>query len=145
MNYLWIWLIAVVIFAVLEGVTYQIISIWFALGSIGAFLAAYAGLGLDAQLAVFAGIAVVCVLLLRPISMRLIKKHGITKTNANALIGKKVLITKRVCNRTGEGAGRVNGLEWSVRSADDDVTFEKDEEAVIERIEGVKLIVRKKV
>lgn len=144
MNYLLVWLIGVVVFAIIEAVTYQMVSVWFSIGSIGAFLIAYAGLGLNVQLIVFTAISIVMLLLLRPISMKLFKRHGTTKTNVNALIGEEVLITKHVDNINSEGEGRVKGLFWSVRSIDDNVYFEKGETAIIERVEGVKLIVKKK-
>lgn len=71
MNYLLVWLIGVVVFAIIEAVTYQMVSVWFSIGSIGAFLIAYAGLGLNVQLIVFTAISIVMLLLLRPISMKL--------------------------------------------------------------------------
>ena len=44
MEYLIVWLIGVAVFAGIEAVTYQMVSVWFSIGSIGAFLTAYAGL-----------------------------------------------------------------------------------------------------
>ncbi|MDO5396358.1 MAG: NfeD family protein [bacterium] len=144
MEYLIVWLIGVAVFAGIEAVTYQMVSVWFAIGSIGAFLTAYAGLGLNQQLAVFIILSIGTLLLLRPLSMKLLKRHGKTKTNVDALAGREVLITQRVDNRASEGEGRINGLSWTVRSADSDVIIEKGETAIIERVEGVKLIVKKK-
>ena len=144
MNYLVVWLIGIVVFATLEAATYQLVCVWFAVGSIGAFLAAYVGLGLNIQIAMFVAVSVVALLLLRPISMKFVKRKGITKTNVNALEGKEVLITKNVVNRTSDGEGKINGLTWSVRSTDDNVTIEAGETAEIVRVEGVKLIVKKK-
>lgn len=144
MEYLIVWLIGVAVFAGIEAVTYQMVSVWFSIGSIGAFLTAYAGLGLNQQLAVFIILSVATLLLLRPVSMRFLKRHGKTKTNIDALTGREVLITHRVDNRASEGEGKINGLTWTVRSADSDVILEKGEIAVIERVEGVKLIVKKK-
>ena len=136
MDYLIIWLIGVALFAGIEALTYQLVSIWFSIGSIGAFLAAYAGL--------FIALSIGALLLLRPLSMRFMKRNGETKTNVNALIGREVLITKRVDNRASEGEGKINGLVWLVRSTDENIVIESGEIAVIERVEGVKLIVKKK-
>jgi membrane protein implicated in regulation of membrane protease activity len=144
MEFLIIWLVAVVIFALLEAVTYQLVCIWFAIGSIGGFLAAYAGLGLNSQMVIFLILSVLALICLRPLSVKLFKKGKGTKTNVDALVGRDVLITKRVNNNTSEGEGKINGLIWTVRSSDDAVSFEKDEIARIERVEGVKLIVKKK-
>ena len=68
-------------------------------------------------------------------------KNRTLKTNADSLIGKKVYITKDVNNIEGSGEGRINGADWSVRSSDGSV-ITKGTSAVVERIEGVKLIVR---
>lgn len=144
MDYLIIWLIGVALFAGIEALTYQLVSIWFSIGSIGAFLATYAGLGLNIQLGVFIALSIGTLLLLRPLSMRFMKRNGETKTNVNALIGREVLITKRVDNRASEGEGKINGLVWLVRSTDENIVIESGEIAVIERVEGVKLIVKKK-
>ena len=144
MEYLIVWLIGVALFAGIEALNYQLVSIWFSIGSIGAFLAAYAGLGLNVQLGVFIALSIGALLLLRPLSMKLMKRNGKTKTNVNALIGREVLITKRVDNRVSEGEGKINGLVWLVRSTDDDTVIEDGEIAVVDRVEGVKLIVKKK-
>lgn len=143
MEYLIIWLIAVVAFAVLEAVTYQMVCVWFSIGAIGAFLTAYAGLGLNIQLGVFLVISIIALICLRPLSMRFFKK-GITKTNVDALVGQDVYITKKVNNITSEGEGKIKGMTWTVRSESDSVTFEPEEIASVVRVEGVKLIVKKK-
>ena len=143
MEYLLIWLAAIVVFAVLEAVTYQMICIWFSIGAIGAFLAAYAGLGLNIQLGVFIVLSVAALISLRPLSIRLLKK-GVTKTNVDAFIGQDVYITKKVNNITSEGEGKSKGLTWTVRSDNDSVLFEPGEIAEVVRVEGVKLIVKKK-
>lgn len=144
MEYLLIWLIAIVVFAALEAATYQMICIWFAVGSIGAFLGTYAGVGFNMQMIIFILLSVICLVCFRPLSIRFLKKNTGIKTNVDALVGKEILITKDVDNIKAEGEGKVNGLPWTVRSADDSVKFEAGEIAYIERVEGVKLIVRKR-
>lgn len=143
MSYLLIWLMALIAFAVLEAVTYQLVCIWFSIGAIGAFLTAYAGLGLDVQLGVFIILSVLALAALRPVSVRLLKKDVI-KTNVDAVIGQDVYITKKVNNITSEGEGKSKGLTWTVRSDSDAVTFEPGDTATVVRVEGVKLIVKKK-
>ncbi len=143
MEFLVLWLVGVVVFAVLEAVTYQMICIWFSIGAIGAFLTAYAGLGLDFQLGVFLALSVIALIALRPLSVRFLKK-GITKTNVDAIIGMDVYITRKVNNITAEGEGKIKGMTWTVRSETDSVTFEPEEVATVVRVEGVKLIVKKK-
>ena len=141
-NMVWIWLIGTIIFVVLEAVTYQIVSIWFALGAVGALIAKAAGATFAMQMAIFIGVSVLCLVCLRPVSRKLIKNKTVN-TNVDSLLGRQVLITKEVNNLQGTGEGKVGGMVWTVRSADDTVIGE-GETAVCERVEGVKLIVKRK-
>lgn len=133
------WLIAVAVFVVIEALTYQLVSIWFAIGAAGALVAFVCGAGLPVQIAVFVVVSVVMLAALRPASMKLVSKRRI-KTNADELEGKTVLITEEVNNLMGTGAGRVGGMVWTVRSESDEV-IPVGSSAKIVRIEGVKLIV----
>lgn len=135
-----IWLAGIVAFIILEAATYQLISIWFVIGAIGGMIAAMCGADFYVQMAVFLLISVVLLLLLRPVSMKLIKKQDF-KSNADSLIGKNILITEEVNNVRGTGQGKVNGMIWTVRSEKDEI-IEAGEIAEIGRIEGVKLIVK---
>lgn len=136
------WFAAVVAFVVLEAVSYQLVSIWFALGAVGGLIAKMAGASFNVQMAVFLAVSVVCLVSLRPLSKRLVK-HEETKTNAESLIGQDVLITKAVDNSRETGEGKINGMTWTVRSADGTYIAE-NEIAVAEEIKGVKLIVKRK-
>ena len=52
-------------------------------------------------------------------------------------------MTKDINNLRDEGQVVVDGMEWAARSSDSTVTFRKDEFVVVDRIEGVKMIVSK--
>ena len=58
-------------------------------------------------------------------------------------VKKKVMITEAVDNVRATGVAIASGLEWTARSKEDAVTFEKGEFAVVHAIEGVKLILVK--
>jgi membrane protein implicated in regulation of membrane protease activity len=137
-----IWLAAIIVFIVLEAVTYQIVSIWFAIGAVGGLIAAVLGAPFNVQMIVFIAVSIVMLICLRPISRKLVKSKA-EKTNVDGLIGKEVLITKEVNNIHSSGEGKVGGSVWTVRSSDDSV-IKENEVAVIEKIEGVKLIVKEK-
>ncbi len=137
-----LWLIGVVVFAVLEGVTYQMISIWFMFGAMGGLIASLVTDSFLAQMVVFLAISILLLAVLRPLSMKLVKNQDF-KSNTDGLIGKEVLITQEVSNIKGTGQGKINGMVWTVRS-EDDIPLPAGETAKIERIEGVKLIVSAK-
>ena len=132
-----IWILGIIAFIILETVTYQLVSIWFAIGALGGMIAAFSGVNFYVQMAVF-----ICILCLRPISMKFFKPRNV-ETNAQSLVGKEVLITSDVDNIRGLGEGKVDGKVWTVRSIDNSHVL-KGETAVIEKIEGVKLIVKRK-
>ena len=138
MSYLWLALILA--FVVVESVTYQLLCIWFALGSIGGLITSLITDNQTAQIVVFLIISVISLIALRPIAKKTFKSQDL-KTNVDGLKGKKVIITEDVCNIKSQGEGKVDGMVWTVRSADGK-DIPKDSIAVVEKVEGVKLIVK---
>ena len=63
-----IWLIAFVVFLVVEGVTTSLTSIWFAGGSLAALVVQVCGGGLYPQLAVFVAVSFLTLILIRPLA-----------------------------------------------------------------------------
>lgn len=138
----WVWLAGIIVFIVLEAVTYQIVSIWFALGAVGGLIAKAAGASFTVQMAIFIVISVICLLCLRPLSRKLLKNKK-ENTNVDSLLGKEVLVTKEVNNLLGTGEGKVSGMVWTIRSAGNEIIPE-GETVICEKVEGVKLIVKRK-
>lgn len=137
-----IWIIGIIAFVILEAVTYQLVSIWFAFGAIGGLIAAALGTDFYIQMTIFLIISLICILCLRPFSVKILKPRN-EQTNVDAMVGKDVLITDEVDNVKGLGSGKLDGKMWSVRSADDSI-IPSNSTVVVEKIEGVKLIVKRK-
>ena len=123
------WLIAMIVFIILELATMGITTIWFALGALAA-------------LAVAVAVSLITMFCFRKVAIGFFNKNR-EMTNAEGLIGKKGIVTENISNLHGAGQVTVSGLEWTARSTDDNVTFEKGEVVVIRAINGVKLIVEK--
>ncbi|MCC8195648.1 MAG: NfeD family protein [Ruminococcus sp.] len=136
------WLIAVIAFIVLEAVTYQLVSVWFVIGSLAGLLAAALGASVMVQVVVFVIVSALMLIILRPLSMKLLKPKGL-KTNTDRLIGEDVLITENVSNISGTGKGKISGMTWTVRSESGE-DIPENTVATVVRIEGVKLIVKAK-
>ena len=134
-----VWAVAIVVFLVIEAVTVGIASIWFALGSICALIAALLGAPTWLQIVWFLVISVLTLILTRPIVRKYVngKKQP---TNADRLIGGAAVVTEAISNIDGRGAVRVDGKEWSARSTDGS-TIEAGVHVKIVAIEGVKLMV----
>ena len=79
-------------------------------------------------------------LVCRPLAMKYFNKETI-QTNANSLIGKKAVVIQEIDNLAQTGQVRINDIEWTARSADDEKIGEGTV-VTIEEIRGVKLIVK---
>ena len=82
-----IWLIAFVVFLVVEGVTTSLTSIWFAGGSLAALVVQVCGGGLYPQLAVFVAVSFMLFLMVRPFAYKYLYGKR-TKTNVDSLTGR---------------------------------------------------------
>lgn len=136
-----IWLAAVIIFAVVEIVTIQLVAIWLAVGSVAAMIACTLGSPLWVQIMVFGAVSLILLLLTRPLVKRLIKVKPVS-TNADRLIGKAAIVTESIYNLKAHGTVVISGITWNARS-EDNSEIEKGEKVIIKAIEGSKLIVAK--
>ena len=133
------WLVAMVIFLAAEGMTVTLVSIWFAVGALGAIVVALLGGGLMLQVTVFLALAVALLLSLRSI----VRKHfnpRLTKTNVDSVIGATGIVTVPVNNIAALGQVQINGMEWSARSTSGS-HISAGTTVTVDRIEGVKVFV----
>ena len=139
----WIWLAILIAAVVVEIFTEQMISIWFVPGAIVAAILEFCNVSPIWQVVVFLVLAVAGIILTKTY---LIKKFPLPdhKTNIDAIIGEKCVVTERIDNYAGCGQAKVNGQIWSARGAHDEDTFEEGEILTVVAIEGVKLICVKK-
>ena len=135
----WIWLAALVMFAVLEASTSALVSVWFIGGSLAAMIAALLGAPIWLQLVLFFAVSAALLLLLRPIARKYMKTRTVP-TNVSSNLGKTAVVTAAIDNLRGVGAVKIGGVEWSARSADD-TPIEKDAVVRVTKIEGVKVFV----
>ncbi|MBQ9279016.1 MAG: NfeD family protein [Lachnospiraceae bacterium] len=142
MTWMVIWLIATAALIVMEIVSLGLTTIWFAGGALVAALTAYLDLHWLAQILVFAVVSLLLLFFTRPLAVKHLMKEP-EKTNVEGLIGKTGYVTKAINNLKAEGEVKLNGMEWTARSKDDEI-IEKDEEVIVDSISGVKLIVVKK-
>ena len=133
------WLAAMVIFIIAEATTVTLVSIWFAVGALGAILIALLGGGLTLQVTVFLALAIVLLIFLRGA----VRKHfapRITRTNVDSVIGATGIVVTPVNNIAALGQIQVNGVEWSARSTDG-THIGAGALVKVDKIEGVKVFV----
>lgn len=136
------WLVLFVILLVIEIFTMGLTTIWFAGGSLLAFVLAYIGFGLPVQIIVFLLASIILLVLTRPIAVKFFNKER-QKTNAESLIGQKAVVLERIDTLHGTGRAEVNGMEWSAKTDEPGEIIEAGTIVIIEGIQGVKLIVKK--
>ena len=133
------WLIAMVLFGVLEAVTVGLTSIWFAVGALAALIAASLGAFALVQVIVFLVVSFVTLLLVRPLAQRYINDRK-EPTNADRVIGQEAVVTQTIDNLRGEGQVSVSGAAWTARSQEE-APIPAGTRVRVLRIEGVKVIV----
>ena len=136
-----IWLVAAILFAVIEASTSQLVCIWFALGAVCAMIASMFTENILIQLLVFIITTAIFVAFTRRFVKKLTDAHKIN-TNADSLIGQSFVVTEEVDNDKGTGLLKASGTVWSVRNINEDV-IPAGTKVIIEKIEGVKLFVKK--
>lgn len=134
-----LWFILLILFIFLEAATVAVVSVWFAAGSLGAMIAALFGAPLWLQIGLFALISLSLLLLLRPISGKLLKPK-VKSTNLDAVIGTEGIVLEEISNKTAQGRVQLGGMEWSARSTED-VIIPVGTQIKVDRIEGVKVFV----
>ena len=135
-----VWAAAIVVFLILEGMTAGLVTIWFAVGSLAALLAAVFGAPLWLQLVWFFVISIAALCLTRPLAKKYINSKT-QATNADMYVGKECIVLEVIDNVAGTGAVKVAGKVWTARSEDGSV-IPQGARAEALRIEGVKLIVK---
>lgn len=142
MNMLWLWGGVAVVTLVAEIATTALVSIWFTIGAVGALIAAAAGVSPLTQLLIFLLLSIVSLLLIRPLTRRLVGIRVIP-TNTDRLLGMEAKVTEGIDNDNAAGAVYVDGKTWTARSANGN-PIPTGELVEVAAIEGVKLIVRPK-
>ena len=136
----WFWIGVVALAVFVEMSTMALVSVWCAVGGLVCVFAAYFGASIQAQLLLFVGVSILAAAIVRPLAKKYADPHKIP-TNADRLLGMEGRVTEASNNAHSTGAVYIDGKTWTARSADGEV-ISKGETVEIERMEGVKLIVR---
>lgn len=143
MNYTIFWLVALVLFILIEIATMGLTTIWFAGGALVAVIASALGLPLVVQIVLFFAVSFVVLYFTRPMAVKYFNKDRV-KTNAESLVGRQAIVISEIDNLQGIGQVTVGGMEWSARTAEAGVRLDVGSVVNIIAINGVKLIVEEK-
>ncbi len=136
------WLAAFIVLIIIEAISLNLTTIWFAIGAGVAYICALLGIGFAGQFTVFVIVSLILLFFTKPIAQKYANKHFI-KTNVEELIGQTAKTTSVINNAEGYGSAILNGQEWTAISSDDSVIIEPGTRVIVKEIRGVKLIVEK--
>lgn len=132
------WIGLFIILLIIEVVTTGLVTIWFAIGALAAFITSLITDSTLIQGIVFFVVSILSLIFTRPILNKYIKPK-VEKINLD-LVGKTGLVTKDI-SEFEIGEVKVEGKYWSAKAKE---KIEKGSKVEILSIEGVKLIVKKK-
>ena len=141
MKMILIWLLVTGGLIVAEAMTVNLITIWFAGGSLAALIAAALGAPLWLQVVLFLAVSAVLLLTLRPFARKLTRGRDYA-TNVDSNIGKLAVVVEPIDNLRGTGRVMIGPVDWTARSEDGSVIAEGEKVRVL-RVEGVKVCVER--
>lgn len=133
------WSILLVVAVIAEFGTQQLVSIWFAAGSIVALITAAVGGSEIVQLVVFTAVSLVLLIFTRPILQKFLR-FEIRDTNAKADLGKNAVVIQEIDPQKGTGRARLGDVEWRAVSSDSCIIRVGSVVKVLD-IDGTRLIV----
>lgn len=137
---LWIvWLIIIFLLIIVEVSTVNLVSVWFIASGLVSLILSFITDNFMIQFASFVLLGIVFLITTRPILKKYIKPRE-EKTNLDRIIGMEAIVTEPI-KRNEVGEVKVDGKRWSAIAKN---KIEAGEDVIVEKIDGVKLIVRKK-
>ena len=136
---IYIWLILMVIFLIVEATTVTMTSLWFAAGSLAALIVAATGGSQGFQVAVCLVVSAALLACLRPV----IRKHftpKLVRTNVDSVVGTEGYVTSDIDNISATGTVKLGAMEWTARSTSG-TRIPKGTLVKVDKIEGVKAFV----
>lgn len=134
-----IWIGLAVLFAVIEGATLGLVTIWFTVGSGAAAVAAMLGANLMLQVTIFVIVSLALLFFTRPLMKKKLKV-GKEKNNVEQYIGETGIVIEDI-EPFKQGRIRLKSLEWAAIGQDPEIGIPKGQEVKVKKIEGVKAIV----
>ena len=134
-----VWLIVIFLFLLIEGITMNLVTIWFAFGALCAFISTYFTGNIIIQLVVFIVSTTLSLIFTKPLLDKYIKK-SVSKTNIDMIIGKTGIVTEDI-EPLKNGRVKISGKNWMAAS---DKEIKKDSKVEVLKIEGAKIIVKEK-
>jgi membrane protein implicated in regulation of membrane protease activity len=133
-----VWIIAAVIFIIVEALTMGLTTIWFAGGAVAAALSTVFGVPVIGQVVIFLAVSILLIYSTKAWKAKF--KIGREKTNVEAVVGQTGFVTETI-SPAAFGQVKVGGIIWTAMSSNPNVVIDTGTEVTVAGVEGVKLIV----
>lgn len=143
MEFGWGWIAVIILAIVIEALTDQLISIWFVPAAMVATIMDFCKADIIWQVLVFVLMSIAGIVISKTLLSKYFVRTSDSKTNIEAIVGEKCVVTEKIDNFAGCGQAKVKGQIWSARGVNENDVFEVGEVLDIVAIEGVKLICKK--
>lgn len=135
------WLILSGIFLIIEILNVSFLIFWFSVGALVAMISSFFINNIIVQSVIFLIVSTLLLFVTKPFVNKILPKDNFIKTNSNSIEGKIGKVILDIEPVEGKGQVKISGETWSAKSADD-TYISKDTEIIVEKIEGVKAIVK---
>ena len=137
----WIWLGVFVVSSIVEVITMDLISVWFAVGAIIPFILSVCCPDLIiVQISIFVVVSALMILLLRKFAIKWMFRHSDGKTNINSKEGKTTRLIEDI-TLDDPGMIKLGDITWFVVSEDGN-PIKKGQFVEVVKTKGNKLVVR---
>lgn len=136
-----IWLILAGIFLIIEIINLGFLVFWFAIGALIAMVASFFIENTIIQTVIFIVSSTILLFATKPLVNKILPKDNFVKTNSASLEGKVGKVIIDIDPIESKGQVKIDGETWSAKSYNN-TYIAKDTEIIVEKIEGVKAIVK---
>jgi membrane protein implicated in regulation of membrane protease activity len=137
---IFIWLAIAAVMAIIELLSFGLISVWFIVGALASFVAAWLGASTYVQVVLFIAVSVGCLIIFRPIAMKYRNKG---EAKEPTLVGKQGIVVEKIDNDALTGRIELSDrVTWTARSIDGSV-IDAGERVVVKDQQSIKLIVER--
>ncbi|MGM9969920.1 MAG: NfeD family protein [Anaeroplasma sp.] len=137
---IWIWLVAFVTAVVLEAITQDYISIWFAVGALVALIVSN-WVPFWAEIIIFSVVSVAALLGTRPLVKKLTDRSE-RKTNSDDFVGKRLKAITDI-SKYDAGVVKLNGIEYTAILMEDEYdSIPKDSIVEVVALKGNRVVVK---
>lgn len=133
-----VWIVFIVVTAIIELETQDLITIWFTLGAVVALIACILKAEVILQFILFLVVSAVAIICTRPLAKRMQSKE-IIKTNSDRIIGMTATVTKEISPEN-VGEIKIEGRYWRAIPLENE-EYSIGDKVLIQAISGTKVIV----